>query len=245
MFSLAKGRASYSLAVSWAPPYGLQPQTLPSGPVSLPTDILHSAARAWSSQLLLRANKRLPTEPKVLPAGSSPTHPVFLPCLWPLPALSSSLTLPPDTLATFCSLSKKPPSRLAATGWPCSSRSHLRYLLLMTSHWPPSPDTPLLQPGLASPHVLMCSEVFLLIGLLVIVRLTQRNINSTSCCFHHYSRNHNFYGINLSIYQWVNKHEYIEPETNLYTSHVVSFHVTISGVPASLSRHHKLTTGSK
>ena len=101
MFSLAKGRASYIPAVWRALPYGLQPQTLPSGPVSFPIDILHSVARARSSQLPLRANQRLPTEPKVLPARSSPTHPVLLPCLWPLPALSSSLTLPPRYTGHF------------------------------------------------------------------------------------------------------------------------------------------------
>ena len=110
---------------------------------------------------------------------------------WPLSAHSARRLIP----------------ALGPLGWPCFSRSQLRYRLLMTSHWPPSPDTPLLQPGLASPHVLTRSEFFLLIGLLVIVRLPQRNINSTSCCFHHYSRNHNFCGINLSINQWVNKHE--------------------------------------
>ena len=73
----------------------------PQCPVSFPIDILHSVARARSSQLPLRANQRLPTEPEVLPAGSSPTHPVLLPCLWPLLALSSSLTLPPRYTGHF------------------------------------------------------------------------------------------------------------------------------------------------
>lgn len=98
----------------------------PQWPSLVLTDILHSLARARSSQLPLRANQRLPLNLKSYPPVKPTTRPVLLPCLWSLSqALCSSLTLLPQIHWPPSAPQQEANSYLEAPRMTCSSRRQL------------------------------------------------------------------------------------------------------------------------